>query len=288
MDARKLSDSQNFLNNPDFVRTLIYKSNICNNDLVVEIGPGKGVITGELSKKAGKVVGIEYDSNLASNLKLKFSSYPNVEIVQGDFLSWDLPTKPYKVFANIPFNLTSDIVNKLLNSQNPPEVTYLIMQDEAAERFIGEPLGLNSQTSILLQPFYNMDVLAKIDRSNFMPMPKVNAVLAKFEKRKSPLINLKDRQLFRDFIIYGFNQWKPTVEDAFKKVFSQKQLKKIEKDLKIGKLKPSQLNINQWILLFNTFVHYVSDEKKSFVEGAEKELRLKQVGMQKQHRTREK
>lgn len=286
MESRKLSHSQNFLKGHGFVADLIGMTNLGSGDLVVEIGSGKGIITEELSKKVGKVIGIEYDSTLASNLKLKFSSYPNVEIIQADFLNWSLPTQPYKVFANIPFNMISDIVNKLFTSTSSPDVTYLIMQDKAAERFIGKPLGPDSQVSILLKPFYDMSIVTKIDRRNFEPMPNVNVVLAKFEKKKNPKINLNERQLYRDFVIYGYNQWQPTVTDSFRKVFTDKQLAILSKGLKIAGSKPSQLSIDQWVGLFDSFMKYVPEERKGIIKGSENRLRLKQSNMQKQHRTR--
>ena len=156
---RQLSHSQNFLKSSGFVNSLIERTSINSGDLVVEIGPGKGIITAELAKKAGMVIGVEYDPNFARNLKARFSGYPNVEIVESDFLTWTLPNKPYKVLANIPFNMTADIVSKLLSGENSPEATYLIMQDKAAERFMGPPFGPNSQASILLQPFYDINAI---------------------------------------------------------------------------------------------------------------------------------
>lgn len=283
---RKLSHSQNFLKSPEFVGNLIDKTTISDKDLVVEIGPGRGAITLELAKRASRVIGVEYDQKLASSLKSRFANNPKVEIVQADFLRWNLPKGPYKVFANIPFNMTADMVNRLLFASNPPQATYLIMQDRAAERFIGTPVFANSQISILLQPFYDMSVLVKIDRREFRPIPKINAVLAGFIKKYKPTVDMQYRQLYRDFVIYGYNQWQPTILDAFREIFTKKQLDLVSKKFDLAELKPSELTIDQWLGIFEVFIEFAPKEKRSIVSGAEKRLRFTQRRMQKQYRTR--
>jgi 23S rRNA (adenine-N6)-dimethyltransferase len=247
---QNLKISQNFLKDPNFVLSLLGLTNITNKDTVIEIGPGRGIITQQLVNKAKKVIAIEYDTKLINILKEKVANYPNVEIVEEDFLKWKLPNYSYKVFSNIPFNLTADIVTKLLESKNPPEVSYLIMQDLAAKRFIGQPIGNNSQISILLNPFYDMKIVTKINRNQFEPIPNINIVLAMFLKRKYPLVNYNYWNEYRDFIIYGYNQWKPTIKDSYNKIFSYKQLQKIENKININK-KPTELDIQNWIELFN-------------------------------------
>jgi 23S rRNA (adenine-N6)-dimethyltransferase len=282
-----LSYSQNFLRKPQFVSSLVEISSINEKDTVIEIGAGKGRITEQILKRAGKVIAIEYDGELAQLLRDKFSDASNVEVVEADFLNWPLPDFRYKVFSNIPFEYTSRILDKLLLSPNPSEDTYLIMQDLAAKRFIGESAGADdSQVSILLQPFYSMRILKRIDRRQYIPMPSVDTVLARFEKRKSPLVDSKDIQEYRDFVIYGYNQWKPTILDAFKNVFSYKQMKIIKQDLEIDGKKPSDLDVDTWVELFKKYRDYVPEEKKSKVRGSEEKLKEEQSGMKKEYRTR--
>ena len=283
---RKLSHSQNFLKSPEFVQSLIDKTCIGTDDLVVEIGPGKGVITKLLANKAGRVIGVEVDDELFADLRTQFQEYPNVEIIKADFLKWDIPLEPYKVFSNIPFNMTTDIVVKLLNADNPPTAVYLIMQDKAAERFIGEPVSKNTQMSILLKPYFEMAIVARIDRRQFVPIPKVDAVLAMFKKRQMPLIEPQFAQLFRDFVVYGYNQWKPTILESFEKIFTHEQRAILEKKANIHGAKPRDLNLDQWLLLFAAFVERVSDGKKAAVKDAEERLKKQQKKLQKQFRTR--
>jgi 23S rRNA (adenine-N6)-dimethyltransferase len=220
-NIRKLSHSQNFLKSSEFVENLIVKADINQDDLVVEIGPGNGIITKILAKKADRVITVELDSHLASNLNNKFKkSSNNVNIIQADFLKWRLPKEPFKVFSNIPFNLTTDIIKKLTQNDQLTEA-YLIVQDKAAQRFTGQPK--ETQVSILLKPWFNLTIILKISKEQFTPKPNVNAVLLKIERRSKPLVDSDKTQQFKDFVIYGFNQWKPNIIEAFDKVLSNTQ-----------------------------------------------------------------
>ena len=286
-ERRKLSHSQNFLQNPGFVRSLIDKTDLKAGDLVVEIGSGKGIVTKLLVEKGCRVIGIELDNQLFASLVKQFKGCSNVEIVKADFLKWNLPSKPYKVFSNIPFNMTTDIVTKLLNGENSPEVAYLILQDKAAERFIGDPLTKDTQISILLKPYFEMAIVSKINRKQFTPTPNIGAVLAMFRRKQRPLVEPQFYQLFRDFIVYGYNQWKPTVLETFERVFSTKQRSILEHEITaIRKAKPRDLKIDQWLILFESFQNYVAEDKKNLVRGAEKRLKDQQRVLHKQHRTR--
>jgi 23S rRNA (adenine-N6)-dimethyltransferase len=278
--------SQNFLHDSQFVASLVGMSSITSEDTVIEIGPGKGIITEQLVQLAGKVIGVEYAHDLALQLKEKFSNTSKVDIVGADFLKWSLPNYRYKIFSNIPFEYTTRIVEKILESSKAPDEAYLIMQDLAAKRFMGKPFDKDSQISILLQPFYSMSILCDIDKRQYRPVPSVDTVLAKFEKREKPLIELKNMQEYRDFVVYGYNQWKPTVSDAFKDVFSYKQMKVISRNINIQGSKPLDLEVNDWVSLFKTYQKYVPDQKKSQVKGSEKRLKNKQKGMEKEYRTR--
>lgn len=287
MTDRELWQSQNFLRRPEFVRSLIDKTDLSEHDTVIEIGPGKGIITQQLAKIAHQVIAVEIDQKLAINLQNSFQKSPNIKIVRADFLRWPLPQEsPYTVFSNIPFNMTANIVQKLTRDRNPPRVAYLIMQDKAAFRFIGKPQAKESQTSILLKPWFEIEIIANIDRREFTPIPQINAVLAEFRKREPPLVEKESCQWFRDFVIYGYNQWQPTILDAFKKVFSPRQRDILERELGIRGLKPSDLTIDQWLELFKTFTTYVPPDRKRFVWGAEERLEKKQKNLKKWHRTR--
>lgn len=284
-NQRKIEHSQNFIRHPKLVRQLLELSNINSSDLVVEIGPGRGIITRELVKSAGRVIAIERDRRFSEELS-KISGSGNFQLVIDDFMKWRLPHENYKVFSNIPFNYTADIVTKLTTSERKPTDIYLIMQETAAHRFIGMPYERNSQISILLSVEFSIEVLQKINRDYFEPRPNVSIVFVHFAKRDMPLVSNANLQDFRDFVVFGYNQWSPTVIDSFGKVFTNRQRALIVRSLNLSGLKPSDLSTEQWIELYNIYSKYVNKDKKNLVRGSEKRLIKNQSKLIKQHRTR--
>lgn len=269
--------SQNFIKDPFVVKELLFASSINNSDLVVEIGPGRGIITKELILRAKEVIAIEKDPDLYQGLIEKFKDVKNLKIFNKDFLNWNLPSEPYKVFSNIPFSITAEIIDKFLKSKNKPDEIYFILQTEAAEKYVGGEI--ETQSSILAKIFYNIEILGEIDRTAFTPKPQIKISFIKFNLKPDVHIDPKIYQEFRDFVIYGFNQWKADIFNAYKKVFSFNQFKALNKNLKIKNLKPSQLKLDQWLDFFDAYQKFVPVSKKDFVDGFEikylKRIRVK-------------
>ena len=176
--------SQHFLRSPRLALILIGHSNLKKRDLVVEIGAGSGVITTALSKKAARVIAVESDSKTADKLRenLKKSGIENVEIVQQDFLDFDLPREEYKVFANPPFHLSSKIVHKLIEAKNPPEAFYLILQKQFALKLLNTDRHYTSQLGLELISSYQTKIRYPMKPTDFTPPPAVPTVL--FEAKR--------------------------------------------------------------------------------------------------------
>jgi len=259
--------SQNFIKDPFVVKELLSVSSINSNDLVIEIGPGRGIITKELIRRAKEVIAIEKDLDLYQGLIEKFKDTKNLKILNKDFLNWNLPTSPYKVFSNIPFNITAEIIDKFLKSKNKPTEIYFILQTEAAQKYQGGEI--ETQSSILSKIFYDVEILGEIDRTAFTPKPQINISFIKFSLKPDTQIDSKIYQEFRDFVIYGFNQWKADIFNAYKKIFSYQQFKLINKNLKINQLKPSQLKLNQWLDFFDIYQKITPISKKDLIDGFE-------------------
>ena len=111
---------QNFLHDKNILYTIVEAGEIKTEETVIEIGPGKGILTAELIKRAGKVIAIEKDRDLIPFLKLTFQSKKNFELVEADALKWNPPQTPYKVIANIPYYITSPLLNHFLKEQFIP------------------------------------------------------------------------------------------------------------------------------------------------------------------------
>jgi len=287
MQEQETRYSQNFLRNKELVKKILNKSNIRGIDLVLEIGPGKGIITDEIAKRCKKIIAIEKDRKLYELLKRKFKEKQKIKLILGDFLNYNLPKKQYKIFSNIPFDLTADIVSKITSAKNSPEHAYLIVQKEAAKKFIGFPYSKKTQMyTLLLKPWFDIKVVYSFKKTDFKPMPQVDTVLIHIKKRKKPLIKRDQKKLYQDFIVYGFSQWKPTLKKALQKIFTYKQLKRLSKDLKFDlSAKPTELNFDQWIGLFNYFLIGVDENKKLMVYGSRSVLKKQQKMLQKVHRS---
>ena len=177
-----IEHSQNYLHSKQLVATLLSKSNICNDDIIIEIGPGKGIITIELAKKSKQVIAIEFDAKLAKTLSEKYKESKKVQIIEMDFLKYKISVKePYKVCANIPFNITADIVKKVFEADNPPEDIYFIMQYEAFLRYSGQPFYNESLRSLLYKPWFSAELIYEFKPSDFYPVPNARICLGLVE-----------------------------------------------------------------------------------------------------------
>ncbi len=278
--------SQNFLKNSRLVASLLDRSSINSDDVIYEIGPGKGIITEQLALRCKQVVAIEKDPRLTALLLQKFADKPSVTIYPGDFLHYHLPYQPYKVFANIPFNITTSIVTKLTASEHPPEEAYLTMQKEAAEMLLGKPH--ESLRTILLKPWFEMEIVHRFERKNFIPTPRVDVVMLRLRKRGPPLIQSEERQCFRDFVVHIFTAWQPTLKFTLKSIFTEQQLKGIKRALSIDlDGTPTSLPFEHWLNLFEYFKALRNNRTMHVIGGSEKRLIQQQNELHKIHRTRQ-
>lgn len=279
--------SQNFTVNSSLVENLIEQSSISKEDVVYEIGSGTGVITAELARKCKKVIAVEIDNELVKKLRIKFSDVSNIEIREENFLSNPLTESIYKVFSNIPFNITAAIIKRLTEAKNPPLDTFLFVQHDAAKKFVGSPIAKETQSSLLLKPSFELSIVHRFKRTDFKPVPNVDIVLLRIKKRVQSIVEPKNIQLYRDFIVYSFNVWKPTLRDGLKKIFTDNQFLRLANDLGVPtSAKPTDLNFSQWLGLFDFFAKGTDTSKKLLIRGSENRLKSQQVKLDKIHRTR--
>jgi 23S rRNA (adenine-N6)-dimethyltransferase len=257
-----LSLAQNFFRSPTLVRRLVDISSIKSSDTVCEIGPGSGMITKALAQTACQVIAVEKDPRLAEMLRQQFKHTQNVEIVEGDFLQYPISKKEYKIFANIPYNITADIIRKILYDSPFPSEAYLVIQKEAAQKFAGCPR--ECQFSILIKPFFELQILRKLRRTDFMPVPQVDSVLLHIEKRQTPLIREREIFAFRKFVRYGFRGTKKNLKLAFNGVFTYHQWKRLAKALQFRlDATPTELTFEQWMGLYACFKQKVPVPKQA-------------------------
>lgn len=243
--------NQNFFKDRRLVADIVNLAGFTHQDIVYEIGPGRGIITRELMKTAGKVVAIELDPRLAGQLKVEFSPNPKIKIIKADFLTFSIPEKNYQVFSNIPFNLTAKIIRKLLTSYGLKQA-FLVVQKEAAEKFCGRPK--TTQFSVLHQPWFTFEVIRNFDPTDFLPAPGVETVLLKISRRTAPLVAQISQSDFIHFVELGFNRWRKNLGKNFKDIFTYKQWRRLAHDLKFPlKSQPTDLTFPHWLGIFNFY-----------------------------------
>ena len=276
--------SQNFLRDPRLADHLVRLAALDANDTVIEIGPGSGLLTASLAGSCRQVLAIEKDATLARRLTRRFAAERAVAIFAADFLEFPLPSSRYKVFANIPFAITTAIVSKLTTGVSPPDDAWLVMQREAAQRFLGEPGG--TLVSALLHPWFASQIRHTFRRSDFVPQPGVDVVLLNLARRPQPLIPGESEELFRDLVTFAYTAWQPTVQAALATVLRKADCTRIERGAKLDLQRPpSCLAGDEWVALA-LVTQACLPQLPAAVRGAAARLERQQANLQPRPRAR--
>jgi len=281
---RSVAYSQNFLRSRHLVDHLLDRSSVRADDLVVEIGPGRGVITERLASRCRLVMAIEKDPVLAHQVGDRLGPAGNVVVFAADFLHFPLPITPYKVVANIPFNVTTAIVSKLTSGSSPPVDAYLVVQREAADKFVGRPR--ESLYATLLKPWFEPTLVHRFRPTDFVPAPRVEVVLLRLRWRELPLVSAMDAPMFRDLAVHVFTAWQPTARDALRLVLPPAALARLERRVGFSlDQPPTALVFDAWLELASAFQVVADDRGRQAIAGAEARLRRQQGSLQKVHRS---
>ena len=225
---------QNFLKDDRIVEKIVTLSDIEDDSLVIEVGPGKGILTRQLSKAAKNVICYEIDMQLEGYLINLSKELSNVEVVFSDFLDVDLAKKvsDYKYkhlyfISNVPYYITTPILMKLINSGLNFLKIVMMVQEEVGERFSATP-GKKAYSSItvFLNYYYEIKRLFKVNRSEFIPVPNVDSEVIMLTSREDK-IALKNKDLFFEFVRSSFQYKRKNLRNNLKKY----DLKKIEEVL---------------------------------------------------------
>lgn len=207
----KKSLGQNFLKSKEILDVIIQTANIKDKDVILEIGPGKGILTEKLLEKAKEVIVVEKDNRLIEFLNEKFESdikTKKLKIIEGDILDIDicevLSTLQYKIVANIPYYITGQIIKKFLSEKKQPSDIVLMVQKEVAERIVDKPESILSlSVKVYGTPKYIKTVKAK----HFSPQPKVDSAILLIKNISKDVFvenNIKESDFF-DLVKAGFS-----------------------------------------------------------------------------------
>lgn len=176
-----------------------------SDDTVLEIGPGLGTLTSELLSRAKNVIAVEFDENLAAKLPGQFPG-TNLEVRNEDILSFDLGSLPanYVVVANVPYYITSKIVQKLMTAANKPRIAVLLVQKEVAERIAAQP-GDMSILALSAQVYAEAGLGIEVPKEFFTPPPKVDSQVIILKTRQAPLVAPDEEKQFFRLVKAGFS-----------------------------------------------------------------------------------
>lgn len=216
---------QNFLTDKNIIDKIVEAPEIGPRDLVIEIGPGIGVLTAEAAKRAAKVVAVEIDRKLIPILKETLAEFDNIEILNQDILKTDIneileQNREYngqkmegvKIIGNLPYYITTPIIMKILEEGVPADSITIMMQKEVADRLKAPP-GSRTYGAISAAVAYycRVDHVANVPKEVFIPQPKVDSAVLKLSLRKEKPLELTNEKLFFQCIKAGFGQRRKTL-----------------------------------------------------------------------------
>lgn len=253
---------QNFLINEEVVNKIVECSEITEEDLIIEIGPGLGTLTKELLERAGKVICIELDNKMIQILNERFSLYDNFELINDDVLKVDLQElikkekqkgkiKNAKVVANLPYYITTPIIMKLLENKLDLESITVMVQKEVADRLIAIP-GKKNTGAITYSVYYYADSedILEVPNNSFIPEPEVTSKVIKLKIRKATIVNPIDVDKMFKVIKNAFMQKRKTLINSLNNtglIKNKKQCIEILKELNINEhIRPEELTIEEF------------------------------------------
>jgi 23S rRNA (adenine-N6)-dimethyltransferase len=216
-DRRRRQLSQNYLRSPDAARLFLRSVRLEPDGLCVEVGAGEGILTTRLAALTGEVIAYEIDQNLAGKLMARVGGRPNVRVVMSDFLAARPPSRPFQVVGNAPFSLTAPIVDWCLRASRLTTATLITQLEYARKRTGG--YGRWSQLTVSTWPRFRWDLAGTINRSEFRPVPRVDAGILRLERRGEPLIAPVRQAAYRRLIQTGFSGVGGSVQASLRRSF---------------------------------------------------------------------
>lgn len=254
---------QNFIIDPDVCPDMADAAVPDSSYGVIEIGPGIGVLTVELAKRAKKVVSIELDTRLLPILDETLEEYNNVKIINADvmklnlreIISSELPNMPIVICANLPYYITSPIIMMLLESKLPIETVTVMVQAEAADRLCA-PVGTRNAGAVTVAVNFYADAneLFFVPKESFMPSPKVDSKVIQLHVHDSAIFDVRDEKAFFSMIKGAFSMRRKTIMNSVPAGInvSKDRLETVLSELGIQKnARIEQLTMDELIQIFN-------------------------------------
>lgn len=249
---------QNFIIDENIIDSIIKKSAIDKNTLVIEIGPGAGSLTYKLASIAGQVLAYEIDVDLKDILSSNLKEFNNVDIIYEDFLKKDVSSdikkynyKKIYVVANLPYYITTPIITKIIEEKLPVEKIVVMVQKEVGDRFKAIPGTKDyGSLSVYLGYYFKIKKLMDVSRNVFIPKPNVDSIVVSLERRHD-IYKLENADLFFNLVRDSFKQKRKTIRNNLKRYdlnVIENVLKKYNYDLTV---RAEQLSIEIFVSIAN-------------------------------------
>jgi 16S rRNA (adenine1518-N6/adenine1519-N6)-dimethyltransferase len=249
----KKSLGQHWLHDLDVLEAIADAAEVVEGDEVLEIGPGLGTLTDVLANRNANVLALEFDQDLINKLEKKFSNTQQVKIVHGDVRTFDFSTmsEKFKIVANIPYYLTSNLIRSISETTNPPSIAVLLIQKEVAERICAKP-GQMGILSVTAQFYFECSLDIEVPAELFTPPPKVDSQVVVLRYRQSKLFNV-DEQKYFSLVKAGFSEKRKTLNNSLSGGLriTKEEVKVLLEKAKISPMSRAQeLSLQQWYELY--------------------------------------
>jgi 16S rRNA (adenine1518-N6/adenine1519-N6)-dimethyltransferase len=258
----KKSLGQHFLMNPSTIEKILEKADVGKNDRILEIGPGPGRMTEQLTKKAAQVVAVEKDRRFVQTLRERLGGLKNLTIVEGDFLNLELPQLlpsdhgKWKVVANLPYNIATEVVFHLLDSSYLFASFYLMVQREVANRLVARPGSKDyGILSVFSQLFSENRIVMKLPPGAFSPPPKVHSAVVEFKLTDGCRYSIHYLPTFEGVVRSAFGERRKMIRNALINGLPQYSAERIDQALKKIDVRPTAraetVSIEKFVRLAN-------------------------------------
>ena len=255
MGYAKKSLGQHFLHSKDILNVIRDAADVVGNDLVLEIGPGRGDLTKILLISVGKVIAVEKDDELYSELKEKFKNEiesGKLDLIHGDILEFDpnllefYKDLNYKIVANIPYNITGSILRKFLSAFYQPKSMTLLVQKEVAERIVAKD-GKESILSISIKAYGVPKYIKTVKAGSFNPPPKVDSAIIQIDEISKDFFTDFDEKGFFDMVRAGFKSKRKKLSSNLSEIYGKDRVMSAFDTLKLDQnTRAEDVNIKIW------------------------------------------
>jgi 23S rRNA (adenine-N6)-dimethyltransferase len=259
-NRRKLY-SQNFLRGGPIVARMVAEAGIHADDLVVEIGGGSGILTRILERTGCRLIVVERDPHYSSVLAKRYDNHRQVTIIAGDVRVLRWPTESFRIFANIPFGLTTEILRAALEESGLClQRADLLVQLDVARKRVRPPQG--NKLNLVWAPWWTMRMGRRLPRELFTPQPSIDVAMLNLQRRAVPLLAWNERSLWRNVLEYAFERAGQPVRRAFRGVLTSTQLHRfaVQRGIQL-KTPVVRLTLDDWRALHAIVRDYAPRER---------------------------